>query len=184
MKKFKILTILFSISLFLNSCAQTTKLTNGTKVLTKKFKNINKFDASTLKNIDINYFYEKVDFYMADKNFNKIREIGSDTNRKIQFYKNGRVRFFSLGIEDANPQNAGRRGIIFKRDNSLLINSQTANQDGDLSVGTYKVKVLGEKIYLLDIPSTLFFKPSEYICYEYVKTYKIPEDWKKYSTDW
>jgi hypothetical protein len=73
MKKFKLnLFSLFLLSsLFLHSCAQTSRLENGTKILSKKFKNINKFDDQTLQNIDTEYFYEKVDYYMADENFNK-----------------------------------------------------------------------------------------------------------------
>ncbi len=30
---------------------------------------------------------------MANKNFQKVRDIGKDVDRKIQFYDNGRVRF-------------------------------------------------------------------------------------------
>lgn len=178
----KNIIILLCSTIFIHSCAQTRRLENGTKVLTKKFKNIDKFDKSILNNIDVTHFYKKVDYYMSDKNFNKIRDIGSDIDRKIQFYENGRVRFFSLGIEDPNPENAGRRGIIYKKNNSLKIDTQFADQDGDLSKGTYNVKVIGDKIYLLDNSS--LFPQSEYMCYIYQKSEKIPENWRQYKPDW
>ena len=57
--------------------------------------------------------------------------------------------------------------------------------DRSLTIYTYKVKVEGDTIYLLEImPNTLLFKPSEYICYVYKKSEKIPEEWKKYKPDW
>ncbi|WNI34717.1 hypothetical protein [Chryseobacterium sp. SG20098] len=177
-----ILILLGSI-LFIQSCAQTRKLENGTKVFTKQFKNIDKFNKSILDKIDINHFYKKIDYYMADKNFNKVRDIGSDVDRKIQFYENGRVRFFSLGEEDPNPENAGRRGIIYMKNNSLKIDTQFANQDGNLSKGTYNVKVVGDKLYLLESNFSIF-PPSENICYVYQKSEEIPEDWKQYKADW
>ena len=186
MKKIKrniqFVTSLFLVMSFTNSCSQTIKLSNGTKVLSKEYKNINKFNNSTLKDIDTDYFYEKVDYYMADKNFKKVRDIGSDVNRKIQFYKNGRVRFFSLGIEDPNPVNAGRRGIIYSTKNSRKVDTQFASQGGSISKGTYSLKVENDKIFLLD--DNFLFSNSEYICYEYVKSEKIPEVWKNYNADW
>ncbi|OWR14578.1 hypothetical protein [Chryseobacterium sp. VAUSW3] len=186
MKKIKLNLLLnfFPLFLFFTSCTPTSNLTNGTKVISKKFKNINKFDKTSLKNIDTNYFYEMVDSYMADINFSKIRDVGEDVPRKIQFYKNGRVRFFSFGIEDANPLNAGTRGIIYKNNNSIRIDFTNADQDGTLFVGTYQVKIENDKIYLLELPGTFLFKPSEYICYEYKKSNKIPENWKEYSSEW
>ncbi|NHW58692.1 hypothetical protein HA378_26365, partial [Escherichia coli] len=89
--------ILISVFSVVLSCSQTRRLQNGTKVLTKKYKNIDKFDKSIFEKIDTDYFYQKVDYYMANKNFQKVRDIGKDVDRKIQFYDNGRVRFFSLG---------------------------------------------------------------------------------------
>ena len=44
---------------------------------------------------------------MADKNYKKLRDIGKDVERSIQFYKNGRVRFFSFGYTDPNPEITG-----------------------------------------------------------------------------
>ncbi|QQV01951.1 MULTISPECIES: hypothetical protein [Chryseobacterium] len=175
--------ILLCSTIFINSYAQTRRLENGTKVLTKQFKNIDKFNKSILKEIDTNHFYKKIDYYMADKNFNKVRDIGSDVDRKIQFYENGRVRFFSLGEEDPNPENAGRRGIIYLKNGDLKIDSQGASQDGDIFRITLKVIVEGDKIYLLENNFSLF-PPSEYSCYVYQKSEKIPENWKQYNADW
>lgn len=167
---------------FILSCAQTEKLKNGTKVLTKRFNNIDKFDKSILEDINVNYFYKQIDYYMADKNYKKIRDIGKDVDRKIQFYENGRVRFFSLGMEDPDLRNAGRRGIIYLKNNNLKIDTQFADQDGHISKGAYSVKVEGNKIYLLD-DNFLFSRP-EYLCYVYEKSEKIPDGWKRYKADW
>ncbi|WP_417430973.1 hypothetical protein [Halpernia sp.] len=121
---------------------------------------------------------------MADKNFNKIRDIGSDVDRKIQFYENGRVRFFSFGMVNPNPQISGKRGIVYLNNNIIKIDSQFADQNGNLFKGTYRLKVEGDKLYLLEEGNTLLFNPSEYICYVYQKSEKIPEDWKQYKPDW
>lgn len=47
------------------------KIRDGTIVLGKKFTDIDKFDKSILETIDVDYFYKKIDYYMANKNFNK-----------------------------------------------------------------------------------------------------------------
>lgn len=174
--------ILFCCTIFISSCAQTKRLRNGTKVLTKKYKNIDKFNELAYKNIDVDYFYKQIDYYMCDKNFNKIRDYGSSAIRKIQFYNNGRIRI--LGIEDPNPENVGMRGIIYLKDNHIKIDTQGASQAGDIFRVTFKVKIEGNYIYLLEIPNTLIFQPSEYNCYIYMKSEKVPEDWKKYKADW
>ncbi|MDY3391973.1 hypothetical protein PG608_12240 [Riemerella anatipestifer] len=142
--------ILISVFSVVLSCSQTRRLQNGTKVLTKKYKNIDKFDKSIFEKIDTDYFYQKVDYYMANKNFQKVRDIGKDVDRKIQFYDNGRVRFFSLGMESPNPEDSGMRGIIYKKNNRLKIDYQSADQDGSMFISTYTIKVDNDLIYLLE----------------------------------
>ncbi|AKK72620.1 hypothetical protein OK18_08270 [Chryseobacterium gallinarum] len=178
----KNIIILLSSIFFIHPYAQTRRLANGTKVLTKKYKNIDKFNELAYRNIDIDYFYKQIDYYLSDKNFNKKRDYGSNAIRKIQFYNNGRIRI--LGMEDPDPENAGMRGIIYLKDNHIRIDTQGASQDGDIFKITFKVKIEGDKIYLLEMPNTLLFQPSEYNCYIYQKAKKIPEDWKKYKADW
>src|SRR5690606_24381177 len=178
----KNIIILLSSILFIHSCAQTRRLENGTKVLTKKYKNIDNFSELVFENIDIGYFYKQIDYYISDKNFNKIRDYGSNALRRIQFYNNGRIRI--IGEQDTNPENAGMRGIIYLKNDQIRIDTQGASQDGDIFRITYKIKIEGDKIYLLEIPYTLLFNPSEYNCYIYQKSEKIPEDWKKYKADW
>ncbi|MFZ4929933.1 hypothetical protein [Chryseobacterium sp. Mn2064] len=177
----KIIVLAFC-TVFIHSCAQSRKLENGRKVLVKKFKNIDQFNESIFKDIEADYFYEKIDFYMADKDYNKIRDIGKDIDRKIQFYKNGRVRFLSTDMKQPDPEKGGMRGVIYRRNNALKIDTQFANQAGHISKGTYSVKVEGNKLYLLD---NHFLVPrSEYICFVYQKSEKIPENWKHYKADW
>ncbi|PWN68066.1 hypothetical protein [Chryseobacterium oncorhynchi] len=178
----KNIIILVCSAIFFHSCAQSRKLENGRKVLTRKFKNIEHFDKSIFKDIDVDYFYKKVDFYMADKNFNKVRDIGNDINRKIQFYENGRVRFISVEMNEPDPEKTGMRGVIYFKKNLLKIDTQFASQGGHISKGTYSVKVEGDKLYLLD--DNLLIPQSEYICFIYQKSEKIPENWKQYKADW
>ncbi|SMO58718.1 hypothetical protein SAMN06265171_10337 [Chryseobacterium rhizoplanae] len=64
---------------------------------------------------------------MADKNYNKIRDIGKDVDRKIQFYENGRVRFLSIDMEEPDPEKTGMRGVIYSKNNALKIDTQFAN---------------------------------------------------------
>ncbi|MDQ1805748.1 hypothetical protein RAH57_17285 [Chryseobacterium sp. CKR4-1] len=176
--------ILFCSTIFIYSCAQTRRLENGTKVLVKKFKNIDKFNESILENISTDYFYKKIDYYMADKNFSKIRDVGSDIDRSLQFYPNGRVRLFGARKNDPNPEISGRRGVIYLKNGNLRIDTQGASQDGDIFKITFKVRVEGDKIYLLEVSNALLFEPSEYTCFVYQKSEKIPENWKNYKADW
>ena len=120
---------------------------------------------------------------MADKNYKKLRDIGEDVERSIQFYKNGRVRFFSFGYTDPNPEITGRRGVIYKKNGKIKIDTQFANQSGDIFKGSYSVKIEGDYIFLLD--DNFLVPGSEYICFVYKKSdEKVPEDWKKYPADW
>lgn len=168
---------------FMKSCAQSRRLEDGRKVLVRKYKNIDRFDQSIFKDIDVNHFYKKIDYYMADKNYNKIRDIGNDVDRMIQFYENGRVRFLSFTMNEADPEKTGMRGIIYiNKKNNLKIDTQFANQDGHISKGTYSVKVEGDKLYLLD--DNLLLPQSEYICFVYQKAEQVPESWRQYKADW
>lgn len=178
----KNIIILTCCAIFIHSCAQSKRLEDGRKVLTKKFKNIDKFNKSIFKDIDVNHFYKKIDYYMADKNYNKIRDIGKDVDRKIQFYENGRVRFLSFEMNEPNPEKTGMRGIIYLQRGRLKIDTQFANQDGFISKGTYSMKVEGDKLYLL--MDDFLIPQSEYICFVYEKAEAIPEIWKQYKADW
>ena len=161
------------------------RLADGRKVIKSKYKNIKYFDANIFNEIDVNFLYKKVDYYMADKNYKKLRDIGKDVERSIQFYKNGRVRFFSFGYTDPNPEITGRRGIIYKKNGKIKIDTQFANQSGDIFKGTYSVKIEGDYIYLQTFKDAFFSEYSESLCFVYKKSdERISADWKKYKADW
>ena len=161
------------------------RLADGRKVVKSKYKNIKYFDANIFNEIDVNFLYKKVDYYMADKNYKKLRDIGKDVERSIQFYKNGRVRFFSFGYTDPNPEITGRRGVIYKKNGKIKIDAQFGNQSGDVYKGTYSVKIEGDYIYLRRFQKVFFSESSELLCFVYKKSdEKVPEDWKKYDADW
>ena len=152
------------------------KVPYNNKVFKRKNRNLS-------SEIDANFLYKKVNYYMADKNYKKLRDIGKDVERSIQFYENGRVRFFSFGYTDPNPEITGRRGIIYKKNGKIKIDAQFGNQSGDVYKGTYSVKIEGDYIYLLD--DNFLVPRSEYICFVYKKSdEKVPEEWKKYPADW
>ena len=99
----------------------------------------------------------------------------------LQFYENGRVRF--LYYMNADPEITGRRGIIYKKNNKIKIDTDFANQGGTISKGSYSVKIEGDYIFLLD--DNFLVPRNEYICFVYKKSdEKVPEDWKKYPSDW
>ena len=52
----------------------------------------------------------------------------------LQFYENGRVRF--LYYMNADPEITGRRGIIYKKNNKIKIDTDFANQGGTISKGS------------------------------------------------
>ena len=179
----KIIITLLLCTILYSCSAPYYKLLGGKKVLKNKYKNIKYFDPNIYKSIDINYFYIVESGYLVDNKYKKKRDIGKDVERSIQFYKNGRVRFFSFGYTDPNPEITGRRGIIYKKNNKIKIDTQFGNQSGDVYKGSYSVKIEGDYIFLLD--DNFLVPRSEYICFVYKKSdEKVPEDWKKYPADW
>ncbi|MCL8538904.1 hypothetical protein M9991_18705 [Chryseobacterium gallinarum] len=174
--------LLLCCVIFVQACAQTRKLEDGRKVLTKKYKNSKRFDRSIYNDIHTDYFYQKIDYYMADKNYSKIRDIGKDVDRRIQFYDNGRMRFLSFTMDEPDPEKTGMRGVIYLKNGKLKIDTQEADQGGRVFKGTYSAKVEGDKLYILH--DNFLIPPSEYVCYVYQKSEKIPENWKQYKADW
>jgi len=76
---------------------------------------------------------------------------------------------------NADPEITGRRGVIYKKNNKIKI-------DTDFK-GSYSVKIEGDYIFLLD--DNFLVPRDEYICFVYKKSdEKIPEEWKKYPADW
>lgn len=52
---------------------------------------------------------------MADKNYKKLRDIGKDVERSIQFYKNGRVRFLVLDIQIPIQKSQVEEGLYIRK---------------------------------------------------------------------
>ena len=156
------------------------RLADGRKVIKSKYKNIKYFDPNIYKSIDINYFYIVESGYLVDNKYKKKRDIDV-AKYVLQFYENGRVRF--LYYMNADPEITGRRGIIYKKNGKIKIDTDFANQGGTISKGSYSVKIEGDYIFLLD--DNFLIPGSEYICFVYKKSdEKVPEEWKKYPADW
>lgn len=152
------------------------KVPYNNKVFKRKNRNLS-------SEIDANYIYEQVGSYNVESQLKKIQKTESLGLHYIQFYENGAVRF--LYYLEPNPDISGIRGVFYIKNKRMYIDEFGMTSDRSLTIYTYKVKVEGDTIYLLEImPNTLLFKPSEYICYVYKKSEKIPEEWKKYKPDW
>lgn len=172
---------IYLVLLIIYSCSNTKILGDGTKVLLNKYKNRKYFNSETYNLIDANCFYKEVDCYIADLNYKKIRDIGrTQTDVNIQFYNNGCIRI--LMYKDGNPKNTGKRGVIYMKNNFLKIDTQFSDQNGNISRGSYSIKVQGDKLYLLD--NNFLFTRAEYFCKVFEKSEKIPEFWKQYEADW
>lgn len=175
----KIIIAITLISLY--SCAKTQTLKDGTKTLSKKFKNQEKFDNKIYDVIDDNFFYQEMDHYFVNKNYVKTRSIeNSRTSYFLQFYPNGRIRF--IQTKEPDPDITGRRGVIYLKGDMIKLDTQFSNQGGAVSKGTYSVRVIGDKLYLYDDNS--LGKLQEFICHVFVKSERIPEDWKKFRVSW
>ena len=176
----KIIITLLLCTILYSCSAPYYKLLEGKKVLKNKYKNIKYFDPNIYKSIDINYFYIVESGYLVDNKYKKKRDIDV-AKYVLQFYENGRVRF--LYYMNADPKKTGRRGIIYKKNNKIKIDTDFANQGGTISKGSYSVKIEGDYIFLLD--DNFLVPGSEYICFVYKKSdEKVPEEWKKYPSDW
>ncbi|MDR1876430.1 MAG: hypothetical protein LBQ84_02260 [Flavobacteriaceae bacterium] len=113
----------WDVPTFIGTCIPTKELSDGNKVPSKgyKFANKNKFDSSIYEVIDPNYFYELIDEYLADRNYKKVRDIGTFLTPNLQFYPNGSVRELRKTYMDPNPDISGNRGIIYKQNNKIKI---------------------------------------------------------------
>lgn len=171
----------------LSSCIPTERTVSGHKIPTKKFdfKNKNKFTIGIYDVINPNHLYRLTDMYFTDNNFVKMRGgIFDGLVQILQFYPNGAARMFPQNYMNPDPNIIGDRGVIYKKNNWLKIDLTSSDQDGSLFIQSYKIKVEKDKLYLLEEGNTFLFNPSEYICYVFEKSEKVPDDWKKFSADW
>ena len=111
----KIIITLLLCTILYSCSAPYYRLADGRKVIKSKYKNIKYFDANIFNEIDVNFLYKKVDYYMADKNYKKLRDIGKDVERSIQFYKNGRVRFLVLDIQIPIQKSQVEEGLYIRK---------------------------------------------------------------------
>ena len=153
MKIFKLFTILCSLNLFLSCGVCLPK--------NLEFKNIQYFTPKSLENIDTNSEYICTSFYEADSNFKKLGESwDSSSKRSMKFNKNGFIEGVGMAINNKNEQ-----AIIYTKNGKLLIDKIGATQDHCKFIDTYKVKIIGNKIYLLQFSGITNRK----MCFEFQK---------------
>jgi hypothetical protein len=120
---------------------------------------------------------------MADKNYKKLRDIGKDVERSIQFYNNGAVRF--IDYLEPNPEKSGGRGVFYIRNEKMFIDKFGLSSDRSGITYSYRLKVEGDYIYLRRFQKVFFSESSESLCFVYKKSdEKVPEEWQKYAVDW
>ncbi|WP_133638754.1 hypothetical protein [Sphingobacterium paludis] len=175
------------VCIFLCSCYATKRLPDGTKVLSKKYKNIDKFDPFIYSQIDPNYFYKQVEVYKTGKSYKDVMGYWrGPSSRRLQFYDGGYIRILvDNQKESPDPDLSGKRGIIYMKNQDIRIDRDTADQDGTLQKQTLKVIVKGDKIYLVErLFGMSWGWSSNPMCYVFQKAEKVPEEWKQYKPDW
>jgi hypothetical protein len=170
---------------FISSCIGQQTLKDGfTKVpsVSYKFSKRQKFNSEIFNKINLNYFY-KLDYsYQADSNFkNKGEKMLEKWIKILQFYPNGQVREFAQKYADKDPDITGNRGIIYEKGKDIYIDMYGAVSDGGMKILTYKVKIEDDKIFVIE---KNFLMGVNGDCRVFMKSEKIPEEWKKYKADW
>ena len=153
MKMFKSLTTLCLLNLFLSCGVCLPK--------NLEFKNIKYFTSKSLENIDTNSEYICTSIYEADRNFKKLgKSWNSSTKRTMKFNENGFIEGVGMAINNRNEQ-----AIIYTKNGKLLIDKIGSTQDHCKFIDTYKVKIIGNKIYLLQFGGIT----NQKICFEFEK---------------
>lgn len=111
-----------------------------------EFKNIKYFTPETLKNIDLNAEYRQTSSYEATRDLKKlINGPYSQNNTSIKFQSNGFIQGSLWSINDKNQQ-----AIIYTKKDKLFIDKIGADQDRCKFIETYRVKIDGKRITLIE----------------------------------
>lgn len=153
----------------------------GNKVPKKNyvFKNTHKIDSNILKDeIDINFFYKRIRYYESNKNyeivFNKSYE--DQYNLTIQFYTNSRIRW---GVNTPSPETSGHRGIVYNESGKLYSDIFLGRADNIMHIANFKIKAQQDTLYFLGTNRII-----GNTCHVFVKSNKIPKEYKRYNANW
>lgn len=111
----------------------------------QKLKNIKYFSNEILKNISTTGNYQCTGIYFSDKNYNIIRELKNTTTRILKFRKDG---YIESNIIASNKN--GYSGVIYSKRGDLKIDLIGGTSDRSKIIRTYKVKIDGSKLHLLE----------------------------------
>ncbi|PQL94404.1 hypothetical protein [Apibacter adventoris] len=70
------------------------------------------------------------------------------------------------------------------KNKNIRIDFFAAISDGRMTLKTYKIKIEGNKLYMLDYSFTNSLFINELQCHVFEKKEKVPEEYLKYTPDW
>ena len=74
---------------------------------------------------------------------------------------------------------------LYIRNEKMFIDKFGLSSDRSGITYSYRLKVEGDYIYLRRFQKVFFSESSESLCFVYKKSdEKVPEEWKKYPSDW
>lgn len=178
------------ISLIILSCGLPYDRLNrglGTKVPKSNFIFINKekFEDSIFVSIHKEYFYELENIFWSDKDFNIVKKGESDSLwvSILQFYPNGNVRRFPKEMMSPYPEIIGNRGVIYNDNGNIKIDFFEAISNNRMTIQTYKVKIDGDRLYLLRYSLMDSFS-NNMRCYVFTRKEIIPSEYTKLQANW
>ena len=104
-----------------------------------ELNNIKYYNKEVLTMISTEGYYHCVGVYFSDKNYNIIREL-SNTARILKFRKDGYIEF----------NDDEKCGVIYIKNKKLIIDLIGGTSDRSKIIRTYKVKVEGNRIHMLE----------------------------------
>lgn len=141
--------LVFFLILFYGKCMSSAQT----------LRNIKYFNKDILKIIDTIGYYQCIGIYFSDKNYKIITELRNETSRILKFKGNGYIESNTV-----KPNREGYNGILYSKNDKLKIDLIGGASDGSKIIRSYKLKIEGNRLHLLeDNP----FMGSELIYYIY-----------------
>ena len=139
-----------------------TMLSCGVCLDSVKLNNIKYFRAELLNDISTDEYYREIQLYYSNRNFEKIKDLSSESYRVLRFQKDGYV----ISSKSKITLKYEYGGVLYKKNNQVYIDLIEGTQDGCPTINRYKVKIVGDKLYLLEDNFLINF---ERVCYVYQK---------------
>ncbi len=117
----------------------------GISLNSQKLKNIKYFKNEILKQINTVGYYQCTNVYFADSHYNIKKKLNNDYKRTLKFKNDGYIE------SNASASNKdGNSGVIYLKNSKLKIDLIGGTSDRSKIIRTYKVKIEGSKLHLLE----------------------------------